>query len=206
MKTKLPDLPTHIFIDTSNIRYACLRSCGIHLNFPKLINYFKKKYPNLLSIKYFEGIGDNDQAKNQQFKNYKKLGYEIHTLSRKAYISPAVYKNYICTKCKAPNRIKTLEKTIKLKSNVDVYIASQLLETALLATAPTHIILLSCDGDYAEMIKTATKNQNIHITVLATPMTPKNNCLSTRLKSLTKELPVTQYKLRDIREIKDEVS
>ena len=208
MKTKsnLADLDTYVFIDVSNIRYACLRSCNIRLSFPKLIKYFEGKYKHLRSVKYFEGISDNDQDREKQFKNYKKLGYEIHSLSRKAYTDPAVYKEFNCKKCKTPNRVKVLEKSKKLKSNVDVYIASELLKTALLATKPAHIILMSCDGDYAEMIKVAVENKNIHITVLATPMVSKNNCLSIRLKQLSKELPPAQYKLRDITEIKDEVS
>ena len=204
-QSNLADLDTHVFIDVSNIRYACLRSCGIHLNFPKLIKYFKGKYKHLVSVKYFEGISDNDQTREKQFKNYARLGYEIHSLSRKAYIDPAIYKEFICKKCKTSNRVKVLEKSKKLKSNVDVYIATELLEVSHLATKPTHIILMSCDGDYAEMIRSAVKNRNVHLTVIATPPTKKYNALSSRLKQLRNEIPVEQYRLDDITHIRDKI-
>ena len=200
---KLVNLDTYVFIDASNIRYACLRSCGIRLSFPKLIKYFQGKYRYLRSVKYFEGISDNDQNREKQFKSYTKLGYEIHSLSRKAYIDPAVYKEFICKKCKTPNRVKVLEKSKKLKSNVDVYIATELLEVAHLATKPTHIILMSCDGDYAEMIKSAVNNKNVHLTVIATPPTEKYNALSSRLKQLRGIIP--NYQFTNILDFKDHV-
>jgi len=202
----LADLDTYVFIDVSNIRYACLRSCNIRLSFPKLIKYFQGKYKRLMSVKYFEGISDNDQTREKQFKSYAKLGYEIHSLSRKAYTDPAVYKEFICKKCKTPNRVKALEKSKKLRSNVDVYIATELLEVAHLATKPTHIILMSCDGDYAEMIRSTVKNTNICVTVPATPPSKKYNALSIRLKNLTEELPQTQYKLMHITSIRGHIS
>jgi uncharacterized LabA/DUF88 family protein len=205
-QSNLTSLDTYVFIDVSNIRYACLRSCNIRLSFPKLIKYFQGKYKHLKSVKYFEGISDNDQTREKQFKSYAKLGYEIRSLSRKTYTDPAVYKGFICKKCKTRNRVKVLEKSKKLKSNVDVYIATELLEIAHLATKPTHIILMSCDGDYAEMIKSATKNTNICITVLATPPSRKYNALSIRLKNLTEELPQSQYKLVHITSIRERIS
>lgn len=202
-KISLADLDTYVFIDVSNIRYACLRSCNVRLSFPKLIKYFQNKYKHLKAVKYFEGISGSDQAREKQFKNYEKLGYEVYSLSRKAYADPAVYKDFVCKKCKTPNRVKVLERSKKLKSNVDVYIASELLEVAHLAIKPTHIILMSCDGDYAEMIKSAVKNKNIHITVIATPPTKKYNALSSRLKELRSIIP--NYQLINILNIKDRI-
>jgi uncharacterized LabA/DUF88 family protein len=205
-KPKLSDLPTYVYIDVSNIRYACLRSCGIRLRFDKLLKYFRGKYPNLKTVKYFEGISLDDTAREKQFKQYEKMGYEVCSLSRKAYNDPAVYKDFICKKCKTPNRVKVLDKSKKLKSNVDVYIATELLEVAHIATEPIHIILMSCDGDYAEMIKSAVKNRNVHITVLATPTTKKHNALSLRLKDLSRELTQDKYHLVDITTIRQQIS
>jgi uncharacterized LabA/DUF88 family protein len=138
---------------------------------------------------------------------YERIGYEICSLSRKIYINPAVYKKHVCKKCKAQSRIKILNRNEKLKSNVDVYIATELLKIAYLTTKPIHIILMSCDGDYAEMIRAAIeRNKNVRITVLATPTTKKYNALSVRLKDLRRELPGDRYFLRSIVEIKDLVS
>jgi uncharacterized LabA/DUF88 family protein len=160
------------------------------------MKYFRGKYPQLKAVKYFEGIADNDQARQKQFKSYHKLGYQICSLSRKAYTNPAVYKDFACKKCHSPNRVKVLEKTKKLKSNVDVYLAAELLAIAHPATKPTHLILMSCDGDFAEMIKSAVKNKNVHVTVIATPPTKKYNALSSRLKQLRDTIP--NYQLTNI--------
>jgi uncharacterized LabA/DUF88 family protein len=158
-------------------------------------------------VNYFEGISDNDVEREAQFKKFEKIGYEIHSLSRKSYINPAVYRSFKCKKCKNENRVKVLNKTEKLKSNVDVYIASELLKVAYLAKKPTHIILMSCDGDYAEMIRSAIENNKfVNVTVLATPSTRKYNALSVRLKQLRSELPTDRYRLDDITNIRDKIS
>jgi uncharacterized LabA/DUF88 family protein len=203
----LLELDCFVFIDVSNIRYACLRGCQIRLDFRRLYKYFSDKYPDLKAVKYFEGISDNDTERQAQFKKFEKIGYEVCSLSRKAYINPAVHKNFKCKKCKAENRVKVLSKTEKLKSNVDVYIASELLRVAYLAKKPTHIILMSCDGDYAEMIRLAIEsNKYVDVTVLATPSTRKYNALSVRLKQLRSKLPSDRYRLDDITNIRDKIS
>ena len=111
----------------------------------------------------------------------------------------------MCKKCGTPNRIQIRRRTEKLKSNVDVFIATELLEIAHSVKKPVHLILMACDGDYVEVIKTACKNPHVHVTVLATPTTRKNNALSIRLKLLRRELP-ENYLLRSIIEIKDLIS
>ncbi|MCL2254932.1 MAG: NYN domain-containing protein [Lachnospiraceae bacterium] len=204
--TNLADLDTYVFIDVSNIRSAALRSCQIKLDFIKLIAYFQEKYMNLKSVRYYEGIAKYDKERLEQFKEYEKSGYEICSLARKTYIDPAVYRTFICKniKCKTPNRIRVLAPSTKMKSNVDVYIATELLEIAHSAKKPTHIILLACDGDYAEMIRSAVKNKNVHVTVIATPPTKINNALSARLKQLRNTIP--NYQLTNIMSFKDKIS
>lgn len=187
----LSDLPTYVLIDVSNIRSCCLRTCNFRINFNKLIDYLKKKYPRLQDARYYEGIAKGDKEKTLEFKKLEKSGYTIKSLSRKSYINKAVIKNIECRKCHHKNRVQILPQTKKLKSNVDVFLATELLEIAFSAKKPTHIILFSCDGDYAEAIKSATKNKNVFITVIATPPTKEieKNTLSTRLKILRKEIP-----------------
>ena len=166
---KLSKIKAYALIDVSNIRSCCLKTCDFQIDFAKLMKYLNKKYPNLQDVRYYEGISKDDEHKKIEFQKLKKLGYTIKSLSRKSYINPAIYGNSKCKKCHHQNRIKTLPKSIKLKSNVDVYIATELLEIAFSAKSPIHIILFSCDGDYAEAIKSATKNPKVQITVIATP-------------------------------------
>lgn len=207
MREKLSDLNAYVLIDVSNIRASCLRSCGFRINFRNLAKYLKKKYPNLKIINYYEGIAKGDKKKEQEFKSLEKSGYTIKTLRRRSYTNPAVQKSFKCKKCQSQNRVKVLPKRPKMKSNVDVYLATEMLEIAFGANKPTHIVMFSCDGDYAEAIKVAAKNKNIRITVVATP--PVNdltkNTLSVRLKILRKELP-KQYHLMNILDIKDEIT
>lgn len=79
-----------------------------------------------------------------------------------------------------------------------------------MTSGPVHIVLVACDGDYAEMIKKALSvNKNLLITVIATPVVPlvrlpngrtKNiNTCSTRLQTLRREDP--RFHLTDIRDI-----
>jgi hypothetical protein len=71
-KFKVANLPTHIYIDGSNIRLACRRSCGFELDFKKLYAYFATKYPELVKAQYFEGISIGDTKKEAIFKKYEK--------------------------------------------------------------------------------------------------------------------------------------
>ena len=90
---------------------------------------------------------------------------------------------------------------------MDVFLTTNLLETAFSAKKPTHIILFSCDGDYAEAIKSAVKNPNIFITIIATPPVKEieKNTLSTRLKMLRREIP-NQFELISIVTIQKHIS
>lgn len=87
-----------------------------------------------------------------------------------------------------------------------MFLASEVLELAYESTGPLHIIIISCDGDYAEAIRIAAKNPQISITVIATPTTSirTNNSLSIRLKDLRRELP-GQYHLNNIEAIRDSI-
>ena len=96
---------------------------------------------------------------------------------------------------------------MKLKSNIDVYLTSDLLECVARSKDPINIIILSCDGDYAEAIKTTLRlSPDSCVTVLATPVTEANNCLSVRLKQLSRELDRSNYKLSNINNIRDYIS
>ncbi|MDO4752890.1 MAG: NYN domain-containing protein [Candidatus Saccharibacteria bacterium] len=203
----LSDLPTYVLIDVSNIRSCCLNTCNFRIDFNKLMNYLKQKYPKLQDARYYEGIAKGDKNKNLEFKKLEKLGYSIKSLSRKSYINKAIIKNIECRKCHHKNRVTVLPQSKKLKSNVDVFLATELLEIAFSAKKPIHIILFSCDGDYAEAIKSAVKNPNIYVTVIATPpiKDPEKNTLSSRLKQLYKEIP-NQYQLSNISIIKNYIS
>ena len=204
----LLEAKTYVYIDASNIRHACLWSCGFNLDFIKLYNYLKEKYPNTQEIRYYEGASSKDKKKLQHFQFLSdNVGYKVCSLSRKAYIEPAKYKSFNCENCSHVNKVKVLPENMKLKSNVDVYLASDMLVCAAESKSPVNIIILSCDGDYAEAIKAILRlNPGSCVTVLATPMTTMNNCLSIRLKQLSRELSRENYKLANISNIKDYVS
>ena len=204
----LPGVKTYIYIDVSNIRYACLWSCGFNLDFIKLYYYLKEKYPNVQEIRYYEGVSDRDEKKMRHFCFLSdKIGYKVCSLSRKGYVEPAKYEVFECESCKVLNRVKVFSENIKFKSNIDVYLASDMLERVAGAHEPINIVILSCDGDYAEAIKAALRlSPDSCVTVLATPMTKVNNCLSVRLKQLSRELGRENYKLANINNIRDYVS
>lgn len=195
----LSDLDTYVFVDVSNIRAACVRTLGFNLDFYKFLDYLRRKYPKLKNVYYYEGIARGDSEKQEEFDRLESAGYIIRSLERKAYTQPPVYKEIKCRACKTKRRVRILKKTTKLKSNVDVYLATDLLKLAYFAAKPTRILLVACDGDYAEMIKSALEtNSNVRIEVLATPVVPrilkddgtygdKNTC-STRLQRLRGEL------------------
>lgn len=204
---KLSDLDAYVFIDVSNIRAACLLTCNFELDFYNLYDYLQDKYPNLKEVRYYEGLATGDKDKEKELRELQRKGYIIKTLKRRAYTNPPILKSYICRNCGRRNRVEAMPKTTKLKSNVDVFLATEMLEIAFNSEKPTQIILLSCDGDYAEAIKSAAKNKNVSITVIATPFVRnlKNNTLSIRLKNLRKELS-GQYHINNIETIKDSIS
>lgn len=197
-------LPTYVFIDVSNIRSACLKSCGFNIDFMKLLECLNDKYPNLIDVKYYEGMARGDTKKKAYFNKLEEAGYSVKTLLRRTYTNPAIMKSFKCRHCGSRNRVKVLPSETRMKSNVDVFLASEMLEIAYEAKEPIHIVILACDGDYAEAIKIAAKNKNVRISVIATPSMRdwRKNALSVRLKELRKELS-GQYQLNSIADIKD---
>lgn len=201
-EVKVSELPTYVYIDSSNISFACKRGLGIDLDYRKLYKYLKRKYPKLQKISYFEGKEVEDVEKAKIFKTYTKIGYTMKILERKKYILPPVFRYKKCPNCKQRIKICTTPKSIKLKSNVDVFLCSEIMFDALRKKHPAHFVLLSCDGDYAEMIKKIIENcPKVHITVLATPFTRPENFLSIRLQQLKGELP--RFELANIANIRD---
>ena len=187
----ISEIDTYVFVDASNIRSTCLKTLGVRIDFEKLYKYFERKYSKFKGAYYFEGIADNDETKAKVFGRLESVGYQVKTLSRKAYMNPAVYKDVRCRKCGNVQKTQILKKSISLKSNVDVYLATELLSVAYLSEAPIHLVVVSCDGDYAEMIKNVIlKNDNVVISVLATPSVRdmRKNTLSVRLKRIYAEL------------------
>lgn len=109
-----------------------------------------------------------------------------------------------CPKCNNEWTAKFTHERKALKSNVDVYLASDMIARASIANHPTRLILVSCDGDYAEAIKTAINlNKNISIAVLATPKVKdlNKNALSVRLRQLAAQ--ISRYILQDITSIQN---
>ena len=204
---KINNLPTYIYVDVSNIRLACKRSCGFNLDFTKLYEYFKGKYINLKEVYYYEGIASNDKKREKDFRYLRdKVGYKVRPLKRRRYKDPPRYANFNCEKCGAPNSVMVAAGTTKLKSNVDVYLASDMIELAATHAESVHIILVSCDGDYAEAIKTIIRlNLKAHVSILATPMKRKNNCLSQRLQAFSNR-KFKRTSLINIETIKDYIS
>lgn len=206
-KVKLADLETYVYIDVSNIKNACKRSCGFDLDFVKLIQYLKRKYLELREVRYYEGIAVGDEGKRRYFRFLGKIGYRICALERKSYTVPATYGGFSCKKCGVKNMVQLSPATVTMKSNVDVYLAAEMLERVASVKQPTNIILVSCDGDYAEAIRVMLRiNPNVRVTVLATPATRKNNCLSTRLRELNSEFTSERYGLASIENIKGMVA
>lgn len=204
----LSKIKTYIYIDVSNIRSACLNSCGFNLDFVKLYEYFHKKYENIQDIRYYEGIARGDKKKQQHFQFlHRRIGYTICSLERKSYKDPPQYKNFECTKCGAINKVQVLPEHINLKSNVDVYLATDMLSCAATNQGEEiHIILVSCDGDYAEAIRSIAKiNKEAFITIVATPRTRENNRLSSRLQTFANRNSKNTA-LMNIATIKDYIS
>lgn len=198
---------TYVLLDVSNIRSACLKSCNFRIDFIKLYDYLVSKYLNLCDVRYYEGIAHNDLQKKILFKELGEHGYIMKPLVRRAYTDPAIMKTFVCKHCGKRNRVEALPSETKMKSNVDVFLSAEMLKIAYEAHEPTHIILFTCDGDYAEAIKIALQNQNIVITVVATPPIRdwKKNALSIRLKELRKDFG-KRYMLNNVNDIRDNIS
>ena len=204
---ELSKIKTYIYIDVSNIRSACLNSCNFNLDFIKLYNYFKNKYSNIQDIRYYEGIARDDKKKQRHFRFLKnRIGYTICSLERKGYKDPPQYKEFECHNCGTKNKVQILPAHVNLKSNVDVYLATDMLACAAKEREPIHLILVSCDGDYAEAIKSILNtNPKAFITIMATPKTRENNRLSSRLQAFSNRESKNTV-LMNIETIKDLIS
>lgn len=75
----LSEVETYVYIDVSNIRYACRRGCDFNLDFVKLYSYLKTKYLNTQEIRYYEGISIGDGKKMNYFR--KSLEIEQPAIS-----------------------------------------------------------------------------------------------------------------------------
>lgn len=203
---RLVNRDTYAFIDVSNIRAACLKTLGFRVDFKKLLVYLREKYPNLKDVRYYEGIAKGDVRKHARFRHLESCGYTICPLERKSYITTESEAfNVECSECGHKWVQKVVRERRVMKSNVDVYLATELLAVANDAKTLTHIILLSCDGDYAEMIKSAiSRNENVSVSVLATPPVEDvtRNTLSVSLRRLRNELS-SRYQLTNIASIID---
>lgn len=185
---KLSSLPTYVYIDGSNIRFAVLRTLGFRINYKKLYTYLAQKYPKLKRAVYMEGRSSDDKVKLGIFRKYERYGYEVLSLDRKSYTVPAITKKFKCKKCKTINEVEAMPESVNMKSNVDVYLCSEMMFDALNSQKPAHFIIMSCDGDYAEMIKKILDKHPDHfVSVLATPYVKGNNFLSSRLQTLRKK-------------------
>lgn len=162
---------TYVYIDVSNIRSSCLKTLGFMVDFAKLLDYFKQKYPSLKEVRYYEGIATGDEKKKRMFKFLERKGYTICSPERKSYNSVMVEERDVaCPKCGHKWTAELRKEYRAMKSNVDVYLASDMVARASVAEQPTRLILVSCDGDYAEAIKTAIGlNDEVSVAVLATP-------------------------------------
>lgn len=185
---KLKEQNTYIFIDASNIRSACLKTCGFRIDFRELGKYFRQKYPKLVDMRYYEGIAKDDIKRKRAHRALHRAGYTVCPLERKSYIVPAECMPVKCEECGHESFVTIHGETTTVKSNVDVYLATDMIFTAVESKdKPIHIILVSCDGDYAETIKSILEKYNrAHLTVLATPYLKGSgsNTLSSRIKSL----------------------
>jgi uncharacterized LabA/DUF88 family protein len=203
-KAQIPlnELDTYIYIDVSNIRSACLKTLGFMIDFVKLLNYFQNKYSNLKEVRYYEGIAKGDAAKHKMFRTLSKKGYIVCPLERKSYVSADVEAQKVkCPQCKHIWTAEFVRERKVMKSNVDVYLASDMLVQVSTTNHPIHIILVSCDGDYAEAIKNMISlGPNATVSVLATPpaKNPMKNTVSVRLKQLYKDVPLHRYDLTNI--------
>jgi uncharacterized LabA/DUF88 family protein len=182
--SKLSELPTYVYIDASNISNA-LRSLGIEIDYEKVYQYLENKYKYLCSVSYFEGVLATNWRKFLEMEQLENFGYEVFCLSRKGYTKKSRERFYRCSQCDHINKVVTLSEKIVYKSNIDVYLCAQLMSDILNKRKPVHVIIFSCDGDFADMIRLLlTYKENVYVSVFATPYVKSNNYLSKRLKDL----------------------
>jgi hypothetical protein len=97
-----------------------------------------------------------------------------------------------------------MDSTNVFKSNIDVYLCTELFSDIFDKLKPIHLVIFSCDGDYAEMIKKALDlNSHLSVSVFATPYTRHNKYLSSRLQELVGYS--ARYHLVNIENIKDKI-
>lgn len=193
---------TLAYIDASNIRNACAR-IGIHIDFVNLSTYLKSKYKDITDVKLFEGIAYGDTDKENEHTAFRQNGITVFSLSRKSYHHKPIYRAISCPNCSHKHTIEAMSANKKMKSNIDVFLASEFMTDAYAAKEPTHMLLFSCDGDFAEMIKKCLMNTNISISVYATPYVKNgNNYLSQRLKQLDKK---PNYHIVNIDSVRDKI-
>lgn len=203
-KTARKNQDTYVYIDVSNIRWACQKTLDFRIDFVRLLDYFKQKYPKLREVRYYEGIATDDAKKRRMFNFLRRKGYVICSLKRKSYNSVETEERDVkCPKCGNEWTTEFTREHKAMKSNVDVYLASDMVAQASVADRPTRFILVSCDGDYAEAIKTALRlNDKVSVAVLATPPVKEmaRNTLSVRLKVLRSQ--TERYKLQNVDDIR----
>jgi uncharacterized LabA/DUF88 family protein len=205
MNNKKSMRKTFVFIDVSNMRSACRMSGNFEIDFVKYYGYLVQKYPNLKEVRYYEGISRDDIKKKEHFKYLSDLGYIVCSLERKGYINKARFKECKCPNCSNVCSVCISPSSVKLKSNVDVFLASNMLKTAIKEKGLIHIVLVSCDGDYAESIKDILElRADVFISIMATQKRKKNNYLSARLCGLRDKYP-DRIALINIENIKDKI-
>lgn len=85
-KITLKNRKTFVFVDVSNIRYACRCSCSFDLNFRKFYRYLRGKYANLQEVRYYEGIASDDEKKTTIFSKARKSWlYDLCARAKKLY-------------------------------------------------------------------------------------------------------------------------
>jgi len=199
---ELLTLKTFVYIDASNIRNA-LRKSNYEIDFLKLYDYIKQKYNHLGSVKYFEGVDAEDVDMKALFASYEKAGITMHLLSRKSYLSKPIFKTFDCTACKVKNKVQVREEKTTMKSNIDVFLTTEIFSDIIQAREPLHLVIVSCDGDYAEMIKKILElYPKTYVSVVATPFKRFGNYLSARLSELKK---MDRYNLVDILTVKEKI-
>ncbi len=75
MKKPLSSLPTYVYIDGSNIRFACKNGLGFDLDYKKLFGYLSAKYTNLKRVAYLEGRSSDDAEKLNILPTYRYWHY-----------------------------------------------------------------------------------------------------------------------------------
>lgn len=159
-------------------------------------------------MRYYEGIARGDARKRARFEHLKDCGYTVCPLERKSYVT--IENEAFDVKCPECEHewVEEIRKERRvMKSNVDAYLATELLAVANDVKFPIHVVLVSCDGDYAEMIRSAiSRNENVSVSVLATPPVrdASKNTLSVSLRRLRNELPL-RYQLTNIATIVDKI-